>query len=39
MPNENVITPADSPGSREFIDDDDPEEAYIDLDDDFIDEL
>ena len=38
MPDENVITPADSPWLREFIGHDDPEETYIDLDDDFIDE-
>ena len=38
MPDRNVITPADSPGSREFIGDDDPEGTYIDLDGDFIDE-
>ena len=35
MPNENVVTPVASPESREFIDDDDPEEDYIEVDEAF----
>ena len=35
MPNENVVTPIASPESREFIDDDDPEEDYIEVDEAF----